>query len=79
MFCQELERLATSKQKNNFTWVKNDHIGFKVWYVFKGEVQSYYPDFIIKINDQKHVIFETKGVKDDQDEFKWKLKSGVLL
>ncbi len=69
LFCQELERLA--KNKKIISWVKNDHIGFKVWYVFKGEVHSYYPDFIIKINDQKHVIIETKGVKDDQDEFKW--------
>jgi len=69
LFCQELERLA--KNKKIISWVKNDHIGFKVWYVFKGEVHSYYPDFIIKINDQKHLIIETKGVKDDQDEFKW--------
>ena len=69
LFCQELERLA--KNKKIIYWVKNDHIGFKVWYVFKGEVHSYYPDFIIKINDQKHIIIETKGVKDDQDEYKW--------
>ena len=69
LFCQELERLA--KNKKIISWVKNDHIGFKVWYVFKGEVHSYYPDFIIKINDQKHIIIETKGVKDDQDEYKW--------
>ena len=69
LFCQELERLA----KNNkiISWVKNDHIGFKVWYVFKGEVHAYYPDFIIKINNDKHLIVETKGIKKDQDEFKW--------
>ena len=69
LFCQELERLA--KNKKIISWVKNDHIGFKVWYVFKGEVHSYYPDFIIKINDQKNLIIETKGIKDDQDEYKW--------
>ena len=69
LFCQELERLA----KNNkiLSWVKNDHIGFKVWYVFKGEVKTYFPDFIIKFNDKKHLIVETKGEKKDQDEYKW--------
>ena len=69
LFCQELERLA--KNKKIISWVKNDHIGFKVWYIFKGEVHSYFPDFIIKINDQKNLIIESKGVKDDQDEYKW--------
>ena len=69
LFCQELERLA--KNKKIISWVKNDHIGFKVWYVFKGEVHAYYPDFIIKISKDKYLIVETKGIKEDQDEFKW--------
>jgi type III restriction enzyme len=69
LFCQELERLG--KNKKIHSWVKNDHIDFKVWYVFKGEVHAYYPDFIIKINEKKYLIIETKGNKKDQDEYKW--------
>jgi type III restriction enzyme len=69
LFCQELERLG--KSKKIYSWVKNDHIDFKVWYVFKGEVHAYYPDFIIKINEKKYLIIETKGNKKDQDEYKW--------
>lgn len=69
LFCQELERLA--KNKKIISWVKNDHIGFKIWYVFKGEVHAYYPDFIIKIKNDEYLIVETKGIKEDQDEFKW--------
>ena len=69
LFSQELERIA-SKEKI-FSWVKNDHIGFKIWYVYKGEVHAYYPDFLIKINNENYLIVETKGVKKDQDEYKW--------
>lgn len=69
LFGQELERLA--KIEKIYCWVKNDHIGFKVWYVYKGEVHSYTPDFIIKISDERFLIIEIKGNKTDQDEFKW--------
>ena len=68
-FSQHLERLGSSKKI--LSWVKNDHLGFKIWYVFKGEVKTYYPDFIIKIDEDNFLIIETKGLKKDQDEFKW--------
>ena len=69
LFCQELERLG--KSQKIVSWVKNDHIGFKIWYIFKGQVHTYFPDFIIKINNYKFLIVETKGSKNDQDEYKW--------
>lgn len=69
LFCQELERLG--KNRKIISWVKNDHIGFKIWYVFKGEVHTYNPDFIVKIDNKKFLIVETKGSKQDQDEYKW--------
>ena len=68
-FSQHLERLGSSEKI--LSWVKNDHLGFKIWYVFKGEVKTYYPDFIIKIDEDNFLIIETKGLKKDQDEFKW--------
>jgi type III restriction enzyme len=68
-FGQHLERMGESSKI--LSWVKNDHLGFKIWYVFKGEIKTYYPDFIIKTNDENFLIIETKGVKTDQDEFKW--------
>ena len=67
--CQHLERMGSSGKI--FSWAKNAHLGFKIWYVFKGEIKTYYPDFIIKINEENFVIIETKGIKKDQDEFKW--------
>ena len=68
-FSQHLERLSLNGKI--LSWVKNDHLGFKIWYVFKGEIKTYYPDFIIKIDEENFVIIETKGIKKDQDEFKW--------
>lgn len=68
-FGQHLERMGASGKI--LSWVKNDHLGFKIWYVFKGEIKTYYPDFIIKTNDKNFLIIETKGIKKDRDEFKW--------
>ena len=34
-------------------------------------MHTYFPDFIIKINNYKFLIVETKGSKNDQDEYKW--------
>lgn len=68
-FCQHLERMG--KNKKILSWVKNDHLGFKIWYVFKGEIKTYYPDFIVKMDPENFIIIETKGLKKDQDEFKW--------
>lgn len=28
-------------------WVKNDHLGFEIFYIFKGVVLKYWPDFLI--------------------------------
>jgi hypothetical protein len=69
LFCQELERLG--KVNKIKSWAKNDHLGFKIWYVYKGEVHNYYPDFIIDKGDNKFIVVETKGFKEDQDEYKW--------
>ena len=30
-------------------WVKNDHLGFEVLYVYQGVVRKYRPDFLIRL------------------------------
>ena len=42
-------------------WVKNDHLGFEIVYVFDGVVRKYYPDFIIRLSNGKTLVLETKG------------------
>ena len=72
-----MERLSNAGKL--ISWVKNDHLGFKIWYVFKGEIKTYYPDFILKISEDNFLIIETKGLKKDQDEFKWNALSEWCL
>ncbi len=51
-------------------WVKNDHLGFEIIYIFKGEVRKYRPDFIIRLRNGKFLILETKGQEMQQDNAK---------
>jgi type III restriction enzyme len=51
-------------------WVKNDHLGFEVMYVFKGVVRKYRPDFLIRLTSGENLILETKGQETDQDKTK---------
>jgi len=64
----ELER---ERMPGLVSWVKNDHLGFEIYYLWKGKVHTYYPDFILKFNDDKYIILEVKGQKTEQDEAKW--------
>ena len=51
-------------------WVKNDHLGFKIEYVYNGEVSKYIPDFIVRLNTGSHVILEIKGEDNTINESK---------
>jgi type III restriction enzyme len=52
------------------SFVKNDHIGFAIFYNFKGVVRKYYPDFIIRLANGEHLVLETKGVDSQQNQTK---------
>lgn len=53
------------------SWFKNDHVGFKIYYLWQGQVHTYYPDFILKFENNRYVILEIKGQTKDQDKEKW--------
>ena len=48
------------------SWVKNDHLGFEVLYVYRGVVRKYRPDFLIRFKSGKMLVLETKGQADNQ-------------
>ena len=52
------------------SFVKNDHLGFKLSYNYQGTTQPYYPDFIIKLITGENLILETKGQDKDKDKTK---------
>jgi type III restriction enzyme len=53
------------------SWAKNDHLGFEIFYLWNGQVHTYYPDFIIRFKNDRHLILEVKGQKKEQDNAKW--------
>lgn len=51
-------------------WVKNDHIGFEILYVYRGVVRKYRPDFLIRMKNGDMLILETKGQETEKDKVK---------
>ena len=51
-------------------WVKNDHLGFEVLYVYRGVVRKYRPDFLVRLKSGDMLVLETKGQDDDQSRAK---------
>ena len=75
-FCKVLEQHPRVK-----AYVKNQGLGFTVPYRYKGEVRTYIPDFIVRVddghgeNDLLNLVVEVKGfrgedVKDKTDTMK---------
>lgn len=52
-------------------WVKNDHLGFEIYYLWQGQTKTYYPDFIIKFTSNRFILLEVKGQTKEQDKAKW--------
>ena len=51
-------------------WVKNDHLGFEILYIYRGVVRKYRPDFIIRLQSREHLVLETKGQDTEQEKTK---------
>ena len=53
-------------------WVKNDHLGFEIPYMWGGTTRRYIPDFLVKLSDGKTLVLEIKGVDTPQNQRKRK-------
>lgn len=51
-------------------WVKNDHLGFEILYVYRGVVRKYRPDFLVRLRNGDMLVLETKGQDTEQDRVK---------
>lgn len=51
-------------------WVKNDHLGFEVLYIYRGVVRKYRPDFLVRLRNGDMLVLETKGQETEQDQVK---------
>jgi type III restriction enzyme len=64
------EAFELDRNPNVEAWVKNDHLGFEILYIFKGIVQKYRPDFLIRLKNGNYLVLETKGKDTQQDKTK---------
>jgi len=53
-------------------WVKNDHIGFEILYVYLGVVSKFWPDFLIRLTNGTTLVLEVKGQDSQKDQTKRK-------
>lgn len=63
----ELER-----NENVEAWVRNDHLGFDISYVYEGVVHKYWPDFVIRLKNGIILVLEIKGQDTEKDRTKRK-------
>ncbi|MDH3658018.1 MAG: DEAD/DEAH box helicase family protein [Nitrosopumilus sp.] len=52
------------------SWVKNDHVGFGIDYIYNGILHTYYPDFLICLKNGITLVLEIKGIDSDQNRTK---------
>jgi type III restriction enzyme len=64
------EAFELDRSLNVNAWVKNDHLGFEVLYIYRGVVRKYRPDFLIRLVSGEHLILEVKGKDTEQDQIK---------
>ena len=51
-------------------WVKSDHLGFHVLYLWNGTKRKFIPDFLLRFRSGKTLILEVKGEDSAQDQAK---------
>jgi type III restriction enzyme len=63
---EDTEAYELDKHSDVEAWVKNDHLGYEIPYIYKGVFKKYRPDFIIRLRNKKHLVLEVKG-QDSQE------------
>jgi type III restriction enzyme len=61
---------ALDHHPNVAAWAKNDHLGFQVYYSFRGGVHAFRPDFLVRLVNGDMLVLETKGQDDDEQRTK---------
>ncbi len=64
------ESFELDRNKAVEAWVKNDHLGFEVLYIYNGIVKKYRPDFLVRMKSGELLVLETKGQQKEKDDTK---------
>jgi type III restriction enzyme len=66
------EAYKLEKNPHVTAFAKNDHLGFGILYTYNGVPRYYYPDFLIRLDNGKTLVLETKGQDSPQVQEKRK-------
>ena len=58
------------KDKAVLSFAKNDHLGFQIYYLWKGSRRRFIPDYLIRLANGKTLVLEIKGQESDQNKAK---------
>lgn len=58
------------KRNEVLAYAKNDHLGFQIYYLWRGSKRKFVPDYLIKLANGKHLVLEIKGEDSDQNRAK---------
>lgn len=58
------------KESSIAAWAKNDHLNFKVRYLYKGSSRNFFPDYLIRYKNGRTLILEVKGQDTQQNKIK---------
>lgn len=64
------EASVLDRDERVVAWVKNDHLGFEIVYVFDGQVKKYRPDYLVRLVDGTMLVLEVKGQESPKDQSK---------
>jgi type III restriction enzyme len=64
------EAAALDRDQRVLAWVKNDHLGFEIVYVFDGQVKKYRPDYLVRLVTGAILVLEVKGQESPKDQTK---------
>ena len=64
------EAFELDRNSNVAAWVKNDHLGFEILYAFKGIIQKFRPDFLVRLTSGKMLVLEVKGQDTQENKTK---------
>jgi type III restriction enzyme len=64
------EEYVVDKRPRVAAWVKNDHLGFEIVYVYRGVVKKYRPDFLIRLDSGMMLVLEVKGQETEEAKAK---------
>lgn len=58
------------KSENVVAYVKNDRLGFQIYYMWQGARRRFIPDFLIRLDNGKTLVLEIKGIDSEQNRAK---------